>query len=131
MAKKATNKQAEVFINKIRTAKCVYDNVVLGHGTWDYRFILLMGGVLKLTDTRQYYQERHGAAEFSAWLAEETLKRLYRFKYSKARDEIHGYIKDFLADHQQGNLKRWIYQQIYNCDDYVTVTSKLLGDYKE
>ena len=120
-----------MFINRMRTAKCVYDNVVLGHGAWDYRFVLLMGGVLKLTDTRQYYQERHGAAEFSAWLAEETLKRLYRFKYSKARDEIHGYIREFLADHQQGRLKRWIYQQIYNCDDYVTVESNLLGDYQE
>lgn len=130
MAKKATTSN-ELFINKIRTAKCVYDNVILGHGAWDYSFILLMGGVLKLTDTRQYYLERHGAAEFSAWLAEETLKRLYRFKYSKARDEIHGYVREFLADHQQGKLKRWIYQRIYHCDDYVTVTSNLLGDYQD
>lgn len=119
------------FVNKIRTAKCVSDNVILGHGTWDYSFILLVGGVLKLAETGLFYKERHDAAQFSAWLAEETMKRLYRFKYSKAMDDIHRYIREFLADHQQGKLKRWIYQRVNGEDDFLIIKSKLLGDYQD
>jgi hypothetical protein len=131
MAKKAKNSN-EIFINNIRTAKCVSDNILnpASQG-WDYSFVLLMGGVLKLAETGQFYKERHKAAEFAAWLAEETMKRIYRFKYSKARDEIHAYMKEFLADHQQGKLKRWIFDRIHAGDDYVTVKSNLLGDYQD
>jgi ribosome biogenesis GTPase A len=130
MAKKATSN--EVFINKIRTAKCVSDNILnpASQG-WDFSFILLMGGVLKLAEAHQFYKEKPKAAQFAAWLAEESLKRLYRFKYSKARDDIHGYIRKFLADHQQGKLKRWIFNRIHDGDDYVTIKSNLLGDYQD
>lgn len=130
MAKKATNKH-EVFINKTRTAKCISDNIVLGHGDWDYSFILLIGGVLKLAEASLFYKERHDAAQFSAWLAEETMKRIYRFKYSKAMDDIHCYVHDFLMDHQFGKLKRWIYQRVNPHEDFAIIKSKLLGDYRE
>jgi hypothetical protein len=129
MAKKAMSN--EMFINKARTAKCVSDNIILGRGAWDYSFVLLIGGVLKLAETGQFYNEQRKAAKFSAWLAEETMKRIYRFKYSKSRDEIHAYIKEFLADHQFGKLKRWIFERIHDSDDYVTIKLKLLGDYQD
>jgi hypothetical protein len=129
MAKKAMSN--EMFINKMRTAKCVSDNIILGRRAWDYSFILLIGGVLKLAETGQFYNEQRKAAKFSAWLAEETMKRIYRFKYSKPRDEIHAYIKEFLADHQFGKLKKWIFERVHDSDDYVTIKLKLLGDYQD
>ena len=90
-----------------------------------------MGGCLKEAKTGLFYKERHKASKFSAWLAEETLNRLYRFKYIKSGDEIHSYVKDFLADHQFGRLKRWIYQRIDGEGDFLVIKSKLLGDYDE
>lgn len=120
-----------MFINKIRAAKRVSENIVIpAKEGWDYSFILLIGGVLKLAEASAFY-DRHEAGRFSAWLAEETLKRVYRFKYSKAMDDIHCYMRNFLTDHQFGKLKRWIFQRINNGDDYVTVKSNLLGDYQE
>ena len=131
MEKKSV-KSNEYFINKIRTAKCVSDNILnpASQG-WDYSFILLMGGVLKLAEAGQFYKERHKAAEFSAWLAEETFKRIYRFKYSKAMDDIHCYMREFLEDHQFGKLKRWIYERVNPYEDFAIIKSKLLGDYQE
>ena len=124
--------KSNVEFNKVRTAKCVSDNILnpASQG-WDFSFVLLMGGVLKLAETGQFYKERHKAAEFSAWLAEETMKRIYRFKYSKARDEIHAYMKEFIADHQFGKLKKWIFDRIHDGDDYVTIKTNLLGDYQD
>jgi ribosome biogenesis GTPase A len=131
MEKRSVKSNVE-FINKVRTAKCVSDNILNpAKQGWDYSFLLLMGGVLKLAETGQFHKERHKAAEFSAWLAEETMRRIYRFKYSKARDNIHVYIRNFLDDHQQGKLKRWIFERIHDGDDYVTIKTNLLGDYQD
>lgn len=129
MAKKATN--SNEFVNKMRTAKCVSENIIVPTKQgWDYSLILLVGGVLKLAEAGSFY-DRHEAGQFSAWLAEETLKRIYRFKYSKAMDDIHCYIRNFVADHQFGKLKRWIYDRLYGKEDYLLVKTRLLGDYQD
>ena len=119
MAKKATNSN-EYFINKMRTAKCVSDNIVLGHGAWDYSFICLISGRLPETDTK--IPGRKKAGELAAFLSEEVLRGIYRFRYSKAKDDIHVYVKAFLEDHQEGKLKRWIRDKI----SYSSLTERLL-----
>lgn len=115
----------------MRAIARISNNIISGGDSWDYSFILLLGGCLKEAKTGLFYKEAHDAARFSAWLAEETMKRIYRFKYSKSGDEIHSYIKEFLADHQFGKLKRWIYQRVYGEDNFLFIKSRLLGDYNE
>ena len=50
------------------------------------------------------------------------MKRIYRFKYSKCKDDLHNYIKAFLEDHQEGKLKRWIRDKI----SYSSIAERLL-----
>ena len=130
MAKKSTQSNVN-YTNKMRAIARISDNVISGGDAWDYSFILLMGGCLKEAKTGLFYKERHEASRFSAWLAEETMKRIYRFKFSKCGDEIHTYVKAFLADHQFGKLKRWIHQRVDGEENFLVIKTKLLGDYDE
>lgn len=120
MAKK-TAKMADVYeYNKFQKSEMISDNIISGGNSWDYSFIILVSGMLPETDTK--VPGRRKAGEFSAWLCEEVLKRIYRFKYSKCKDDLHNYVKAFLEDHQEGKLKRWIRDKI----SYSSITERLL-----
>lgn len=108
------------FVNFMRSSKRISDNVIMGGNSWDYSFILLVSGMLPETDVK--VPGRRKAGEFSAWLCGEALKRIYRFKYSKCKDDLHSYIKAFLEDHQEGKLKRWIHDKI----SYSSLAERLL-----
>lgn len=119
MAKK-TNSSSEMFANKMRAAARISDNIISGGDSWDYGFIMMVSGMLPETDIK--VPGRRKAGEFSAWLCGEVMKRIYRFKYSKCKDDLHNYVKSFLEDHQEGKLKRWIRDKI----SYSSITERLL-----
>ena len=116
MAKKTNSSN---FINFMRSSERISDNLILGGG-WDYSFIVLVSGMLPETDTK--VPGKRKAGEFSAWLCGEVMKRIYRFKYTKCKDDLHEYVKFFLEDHQEGKLKRWIRDRI----SYSSLAERLL-----
>ena len=117
MAKKTNSSN---FVNFMRSSERISDNVIVGGNSWDYSFILLVSGMLPETDIK--VPGRRSAGEFSAWLCGEVMKRIYRFKYSKCKDDLHNYVKAFLDDHQEGKLKRWIRDKI----SYSSIAERLL-----
>ena len=117
MAKKTNSSN---FIDFMRSSERISDNVIVGGNSWDYSFILLVSGMLPETDIK--VAGRRSAGEFSAWLCQEVMKRLFRFKFSKRQDDLSLYIKSFLADHQEGKLKRWIRDKI----SYSSIAERLL-----
>ena len=116
MAKKTNSSN---FVNFMRSSERISDNLILGGG-WDYSFIILVSGMLPETNIK--VPGRRKAGEFSAWLCGEVMKRIYRFKYSKCKDDLHNYVKAFLDDHQEGKLKRWIRDKI----SYSSIAERLL-----
>ena len=120
MAKKTNSSN---FVNFMRSSERISDNLILGGG-WDYSFIILVSGMLPETDIK--VPGRRSAGEFSAWLCGEVMKRIYRFKYSKCKDDLHSYVKAFLEDHQEGKLKRWIRDKI----SYSSLAERLLCEEK-
>ena len=109
MAKKATE-MANYEFSKTQIAGLIEDNIVLGGDCWDYSFIMLVSGILPETDV--FISGKRKAGEFAAWLCQEAMKRLFRFRFSKRQDDLSLYIKSFLADHQEGRLKRWIKERV-------------------
>ena len=95
--------------NKFQRSEMISDNIISG-GDWDYSFIMLVSGTLPETDV--FISGKRKAGEFAAWLCQEAMKRLFRFRFSKRQDDLSLYIKSFLADHQEGRLKRWIKERI-------------------
>ena len=96
--------------NKFQRSEMISDNIVSGGDSWDYSFIMLVSGTLPETDV--FISGKRKAGEFAAWLCQEAMKRLFRFRFSKRQDGLSLYIKSFLADHQEGNLKRWIKERV-------------------
>lgn len=88
----------------------ISDNIISGGNSWDYEFIILVSGTLPETDV--FISGKRKAGEFAAWLCQEAMKRLFRFRFSKRQDDLSLYIKSFLADHQEGKLKRWIKERV-------------------
>lgn len=121
MAKKTNSSN---FVNFMRSSERISDNVIVGGNSWDYSFILLVSGMLPETDIK--VAGRRSAGDFSAWLCGEVMKRIYRFKYSKCKDDLHSYVKAFLEDHQEGKLKRWIRDKI----SYSSLAERLLCEEK-
>ena len=117
MAKKTNSSN---FINFMRSSERISDNVIIGGNSWDYSFIILVSGMLPEIDVK--VPGKRKAGEFASWLTQEVLKRIYRFKYSKCKDDLHNYIKAFLEDHQEGKLKRWIRYKI----SYSSIAERLL-----
>lgn len=109
MAKKATE-MANYEFSKSQIAGLIEDNIVLGGNSWDYSFIMLVSGTLPETDV--FISGKRKAGEFAAWLCQEAMKRLFRFRFSKRQDDLSLYIKSFLSDHQEGKLKRWIKERV-------------------
>ena len=95
--------------NKFQRSEMISDNIISG-GDWDYSFIMLVSGTLPETDV--FISGKRKAGEFAAWLCQEAMKRLFRFRFSKRQDDLSLYIKSFLADHQEGKLKRWIKERV-------------------
>ena len=120
MAKKTNSSN---FINYIRSSERISDNLILGGG-WDYSFIILVSGMLPEIDIKVPGKRKVG--EFASWLTQEVMKRIYRFKYSKCKDDLHVYVKSFLEDHQEGKLKRWIRDKI----SYSSLAERLLSEEK-
>lgn len=96
--------------NKFQRSEMISDNIILGGDSWDYSFIMLVSGTLPETDV--FISGKRKAGEFAAWLCQEAMKRLFRFRFSKRQDGLSLYIKSFLADHQEGRLKRWIKERV-------------------
>lgn len=96
--------------NKFQRSEMISDNIVSGGDSWDYSFIMLVSGTLPETDV--FISGKRKAGEFAAWLCQEAMKRLFRFRFSKRQDDLSLYIKSFLADHQEGKLKRWIKERV-------------------
>ena len=96
--------------NKFQSSEMISDNIVSGGDSWDYSFIMLVSGTLPETDV--FISGKRKAGEFAAWLCQEAMKRLFRFKFSKRQDDLSLYIKSFLDDHQEGRLKRWIKERV-------------------
>lgn len=96
--------------NKFQRSDMISDNIISGGDSWDYSFIMLVSGTLPETDV--FISGKRKAGEFAAWLCQEAMKRLFRFKFSKRQDGLSLYIKSFLADHQEGKLKRWIKERV-------------------
>ena len=110
MAKKATEMASSYVYNKFQRSEMISDNIVSGGDSWDYSFIMLVSGTLPETDI--FISGKRKAGEFAAWLCQEAMKRLFRFRFSKRQDDLSLYIKSFLADHQEGRLKRWIKERV-------------------
>ena len=96
--------------NKFQRSDMISDNIVSGGDSWDYSFIMLVSGTLPETDV--FISGKRKAGEFAAWLCQEAMKRLFRFRFSKRQDGLSLYIKSFLTDHQEGKLKRWIKERV-------------------
>ena len=109
MAQKATEMATPYVYNKFQRSEMISDNIISG-GDWDYSFIMLVSGTLPETDV--FISGKRKAGEFAAWLCQEAMKRLFRFRFSKRQDDLSLYIKSFLADHQEGKLKRWIKERV-------------------
>lgn len=110
MAKRANEMASPYVYNKFQRSEMISDNIVSGWDSWDYSFIMLVSGTLPETDI--FISGKRKAGEFAAWLCQEAMKRLFRFRFSKRQDDLSLYIKSFLADHQEGRLKRWIKERI-------------------
>ena len=110
MAKRANEMANPYVYNKFQRSEMISDNIVSGGDSWDYSFIMLVSGTLPETDV--FISGKRKAGEFAAWLCQEAMKRLFRFKFSKRQDDLSLYIKSFLADHQEGRLKRWIKERV-------------------
>lgn len=110
MAKRATEMANPYVYNKFQRSEMISDNIISGGNTWDYSFIMLVSGTLPETDV--FISGKRKAGEFAAWLCQEAMKRLFRFRFSKRQDGLSLYIKSFLADHQEGRLKRWIKERV-------------------
>ena len=110
MAKKATEMANPCVYNKFQRSEMISDNIVSGGDYWDYSFIMLVSGTLPETDV--FISGKRKAGEFAAWLCQEAMKRLFRFRFSKRQDDLSLYIKSFLDDHQEGRLKRWIKERV-------------------
>ena len=109
MAQKATEMVTPYVYNKFQRSEMISDNIISG-GDWDYSFIMLVSGTLPETDV--FISGKRKAGEFASWLCQEAMKRLFRFRFSKRQDDLSLYIKAFLADHQEGRLKRWIKERV-------------------
>ena len=96
--------------NKFQRSEMISDNIISGGNTWDYSFIMLVSGTLPETDV--FISGKRKAGEFAAWLCQEAMKRLFRFRFSKRQDGLSLYIKSFLTDHKEGKLKRWIKERV-------------------
>lgn len=96
--------------NKFQRSEMISDNIISGGNSWDYSFIMLVSGTLPETDV--FISGKRKAGEFAAWLCQEAMKRLFRFRFSKRQDGLSLYIKSFLTDHQEGKLKRWIKERV-------------------
>ena len=96
--------------NKFQRSEMISDNIISGGDSWDYSFIMLVSGTLPETDV--FISGKRKVGEFAAWLCQEAMKRLFRFRFSKRQDDLSLYIKSFLADHQEGKLKRWIKERV-------------------
>ena len=96
--------------NEFQRSGIISDNIVSGGDSWDYSFMMLVSGILPETDV--FISGKRKAGEFAAWLCQEAMKRLFRFRFSKRQDDLSLYIKSFLADHQEGRLKRWIKERV-------------------
>ena len=110
MAKRANEMANPYVYNKFQRSDMISDNIISGGDSWDYSFIMLVSGTLPETDV--FISGKRKAGEFAAWLCQEAMKRLFRFRFSKRQDGLSLYIKSFLADHQEGNLKRWIKERV-------------------
>lgn len=110
MAKRATEMTNPYVYNKFQRSDMISDNIISGGDSWDYSFIMLVSGTLPETDV--FISGKRKAGEFAAWLCQEAIKRLFRFRFSKRQDGLSLYIKSFLADHQEGKLKRWIKERV-------------------
>ena len=110
MAKRANEMANPYVYNKFQRSEMISDNIVSGGDSWDYSFIMLVSGTLPETDV--FISGKRKAGEFAAWLCQEAMKRLFRFRFSKRQDDLSLYIKSFLADHQEGKLKRWIKERV-------------------
>lgn len=110
MAKRATEMANPYVYNKFQRSEMISDNIISGGNSWDYEFIILVSGTLPETDI--FISGKRKAGEFAAWLCQEAMKRLFRFRFSKRQDDLSLYIKSFLADHQEGKLKRWIKERV-------------------
>ena len=110
MAKRANEMANPYVYNKFQRSEMISDNIISGGDSWDYSFIMLVSGTLPETDI--FISGKRKAGEFAAWLCQEAMKRLFRFKFSKRQDNLSLYIKSFLADHQEGKLKRWIKERV-------------------
>lgn len=119
MAKKTNSSN---YIEFMRSSERISNNVILGGNSWDYSYICLFSGMLPETDVK--VPGRRKAGEFSAWLCGEIMRRIYRFKYSRCKDDLHQYVKSFLEDHQEGKLKRWIRDKI----SYSSIAERLLRE---
>ena len=110
MAKRANEMANPCVYNKFQRSEMISDNIVSGGDSWDYSFIMLVSGTLPETDV--FISGKRKAGEFAAWLCQEAMKRLFRFRFSKRQDDLSLYIKSFLDDHQEGRLKRWIKERV-------------------
>ena len=110
MAKRETEMANPYIYNKFQMSEMISDNIISGGNTWDYSFIMLVSGTLPETDV--FISGKRKAGEFAAWLCQEAMKRLFRFRFSKRQDGLSLYIKSFLTDHQEGKLKRWIKERV-------------------
>lgn len=110
MAKRATEMTNPYVYNKFQRSDMISDNIISGGDSWDYSFIMLVSGTLPETDV--FISGKRKDGEFAAWLCQEAIKRLFRFRFSKRQDGLSLYIKSFLADHQEGKLKRWIKERV-------------------
>lgn len=110
MAKRETEMANPYVYNRFQRSEMISDNIISGGNTWDYSFIMLVSGTLPETDV--FISGKRKAGEFAAWLCQEAMKRLFRFRFSKRQDGLSLYIKSFLTDHQEGKLKRWIKERV-------------------
>ena len=110
MAKRETEMANPYVYNKFQRSEMISDNIISGGNNWDYSFIMLVSGTLPETDV--FISGKRKAGEFAAWLCQEAMKRLFRFRFSKRQDGLSLYIKSFLTDHQEGKLKRWIKERV-------------------
>ena len=110
MAKRETEMANPYVYNKFQRSEMISDNIISGGNSWDYSFVMLVSGTLPETDV--FISGKRKAGEFAAWLCQEAMKRLFRFRFSKRQDGLSLYIKSFLTDHQEGKLKRWIKERV-------------------
>lgn len=124
MAKKTNSSN---FINFMRSSERISENVILGGNSWDYSYIIFISGCMPEVSTK--FDELGKSRRFASWLGGEVIKRIYRYRFSRCKDDLHKYIKDFLSDHQERKLKTWILHQVDASNDWLNVRTNLLGRY--